>query len=168
MIKSFIHSVSGVKKGSSPAGGFTLIELLVVIAIIGILAGIVLAALGNTRQKGQVAGIGANLSGMRTSAELFDQAVGTYNGFCASTGTNGGNRALVAAKNSGGSTAAIAIDAASAANTVTCNDEATGWAAEAPLPTAIAATGFWCVDYNGFSGTTTASNFSGATDYTCN
>ena len=162
MIKSFIQRVSGAKKG------FTLIELLVVIAIIGILAGIVLAALGNTRQKGQVAGIGANLSGMRTSAELFDQAGSTYDGFCASTGTNGGNRALVAAKNSAGATAAISIDSASAASTVTCNDGATGWAAEAPLPAAIAATGFWCVDYNGFSGTTTASNFAAATDYSCN
>ena len=147
--------------------GFTLIELLVVIAIIGILAAIVLVSLGNVRQQGANTGIGANLSGMRTAAELYNQANGnTYDGFCASTGTNGGARAMDAAKKAAGVTSATGVDAAGAANTATCNDGQTGWAAEVPL--ASPTSNFWCVDYNGFSGTTTATSFGSATDYTCN
>ncbi|HYF13000.1 MAG TPA: prepilin-type N-terminal cleavage/methylation domain-containing protein [Candidatus Paceibacterota bacterium] len=150
--------------------GFTLIELLVVIAIIGILAGIVLASLGSVRQRGAVAGIGANLAGMRTAAELFSQAnAQSYDGYCASTATNGGRRALDAAKSAAGVTAATSIDAASGVNTVTCNDGAAGWAAEISLGSLVTPSGqFWCVDFNGFSGTTSAANFAAATDYTCN
>lgn len=64
--------------------GFTLIELLVVVAIIGILAGIVLASLGNARDKGQDTKIKAQLASMRNQAELYTGAGSPY---VAATGT---------------------------------------------------------------------------------
>ena len=118
--------------------GFTLIELLVVLAIIGILASVVLVSLNSARNRGNDAAVKANLSGVRTQAELvYDTNGNSYATVCTSAPITDALQA--------------ADDAGPAGDGVECFDTATAWIVTADLHGDT----FWCVDNSGTAGTTT-------------
>lgn len=130
--------------------GFTLIELLVVIAIIGILSAIVLASLNTARDKGSDAAVQADITGIRTQAEIYRNNNNSY-------GTEGAG-CYVAESVVTEETVAKQIAAADAANgtagTVSCN-VAAGGAAYAVSAELVSAPGtYFCIDNTGTATTT--------------
>lgn len=140
--------------------GFTLMELLVVIAIIGILASVVLASLNSARAKGADAAVKSNINNARAQAELFyDNTNNTYTGLCAAT--TGILNMYTAADTANGA-------GTSPEGTAECASDANEWVLGADL-VSVGADQFYCADYTGWSGTTTAANIGTADgDLDCN
>jgi general secretion pathway protein G len=67
-----------MQKRASGEGGFTLIELLIVIVILGILATIVVFAVGGVTDKGDAAACKADKKTLETAVEAFRAQTGAY------------------------------------------------------------------------------------------
>jgi len=125
--------------------GFTLIELLVVIAIIGILSSIVLASLNTSRGKGNDAKVKAQLSGLRSSAEVYYDSNGDYGGAVTSDCADG-----MFADTASGVATYTNTDNYPTGTVITCNSTDTAYAVSGLLPGAATTTS-WCVDSSGNS-----------------
>ncbi len=162
-----IHIRSSKKMSSSYSSGFTLIELLVVIALIAILAAVVLAALGNARNKGTDASIKSNLSGTHAQSELYFAANGnSYRGVCGETPAGDGTQtihAMVVGAAQAAGLSTITINGTGDETKATCNVSESGdsWAAEVPLKNkdvgGEGSSKMYAVDSAGFSGPTSHS-----------
>ncbi len=142
MMKGFINA---------KARGFTLIELLVVIAIIGILAGIVLASLGNARTGARTAAMQDNLVNLRTEMEIraTNSATGAYPA-CNDAKIVSFLTAAKAAVGETGSTEIVLTNAQPSGDAVCHVSGSTGWVVAVP-ETADADNDYWCVDSTGAS-----------------
>lgn len=128
-------------------GGFTLIELLVVIAIIGILAALVLVALGNARDKANDARIKSNIGQLRTLAEVhYDANSASYASFGTCIGTPNATNCAGGIEDSVTSLTAD-TEEANGAVAVTAASDASDFCVSSPLRS-VAAT-IVCVDASG-------------------
>lgn len=127
--------------------GFTLIELLVVIAIIGILAALVLVALGNARDKANDARIKSNIGQLRTLAEVhYDSNSASYGG-AKNFGTCAEGTVANCAGDIGTSVTSLRTDTTDAGGAVNAVSDASSFCVESNLNSDP--NDFVCVDESG-------------------
>lgn len=139
--------------------GFTLIELLVVIAIIGILAALVLVALGNARDKANDARIKSNIGQLRTLGEVhYDSNSASY----ANLGACFNGTVSNCKGNIGTSVTSLRSDTAAAGGSISGLSDASNFCTKSKLKSD--ANRFICVDESGeFKETTNTAVCSGTT-----
>src|SRR4051812_44720514 len=73
-----IHVLAQLRNARQSESGFTLIELLMVIVILGVLAGVVVFAVGGITDKGQTSACKADYKTMQVAEEAYYAQNGSY------------------------------------------------------------------------------------------
>lgn len=128
---------------------FTLLELLIVVGIIGILASLIIIAVGGAKQRALDSSIKANLSQVRQEAASLQAESNSYTGLCSGGTLNEGNPNLALVEQE--------VMKRNGQQNVVCYADATSYCVQSPL----ASGGEFCIDVEGRA-STTQTNCSGA------
>ena len=126
--------------------GFTLIELLVVIAIIGILSSIILISLNISRDKASDAKVKAQITGAKSSAEIFFDDNKSYNGVAGNVSNDCAPADSMFQDSASGMNQYTDLTNYPLGTDIRCSSDGTDYVISASLHDSGQ---FWCVDSSG-------------------